>query len=200
MDQQQQQQQQQQPAPQPQTQPTAPQPQNQPAPPQPPPQPIQQPKSKKSPQKKAQPAKKQKLHKTESSKIVVLEGISLEQIQKRIIESSDLSITLQAITDIRDRIEIVHTTAYPTILSTLLPAFSSLLISKTQPNPNVESVEDRIRRIILEIVSRFPHNEILRQYASSVLNIAMNTLSPRALCQLMASPHAFGIQSLSYSW
>jgi hypothetical protein len=52
--------------------------------------------------------------------------------KSRLVDS-DLSVSLAAVVEIRERIEIVHSTEYPAMLSNLLEPFSTLLTIRTRP-------------------------------------------------------------------
>ena len=96
---------------------------------------------------------------------------------KEKLMGGDLSVAIQAATELRDRIEIVHTTGYPSMLAALLPAFATLLSKSIRPNSDTSSLEQQLRNSVLEIMSRMPNNEVLRPYAPQILAIAMDTLT-----------------------
>lgn len=77
----------------------------------------------------------------------------------------------------RDRIEIVHSPEYPNLLSALLPLFIQILDQRTKPNSDIKSDEQKLRRAILEVLSRFPHNDTLKEYAPALLECAMGVLT-----------------------
>jgi len=107
-------------------------------------------------------------------------GISIstnwEQYKKRFLNHSDLSMGLAAAQELRERIEIVHSTEYSSILKHLLEPFTTIITIRTRPNPNPESVEHLLRRTILEIISRFPQNEVLKPHAISLVRASMTVL------------------------
>jgi transformation/transcription domain-associated protein len=98
-----------------------------------------------------------------------------EPVRKRLL-GSDLKDALAAATELREGIEIVHTTEFPLMLSALLPAFSSILAHKTNPSPDMNSLEHKLRNLVLEIISRMPSNEILRPHAPHLVAVALDIL------------------------
>ena len=87
------------------------------------------------------------------------------------------SLLEQAVTELRERIEVVHSPEYPSLLKGLLPIFIQILDHRTKPNADIKSDEQKIRRAILEVISRFPHNESLKEYALTLLECAMGVLT-----------------------
>ena len=87
------------------------------------------------------------------------------------------SLLQQAVTELRERIEVVHSPEYPSLLKSLLPIFIQILDHRTKPNADLKSDEQKIRRAILEVISRFPHNESLKEYALTLLECAMGVLT-----------------------
>ena len=119
--------------------------------------------------------------------------INWEALRNRIITNiaseSTLPAACDAIAELRDNFELVHSTEYPTMLSVLLPVFASILktIPCAPPSMDVashyaaaatatERPEHRIRHAVLEICTRLPQNEILRPYAGTLLDLAMDVL------------------------
>lgn len=107
----------------------------------------------------------------------VLSGsMNWDPVRKRLL-APDLNEALRAATELRENIEIVHTTEFPLMLSALLPAFSSVLSHRTRPNPDTGSVEQRLRHAVLEIISKMPPNEVLRPHAPYLVALAMDILN-----------------------
>lgn len=127
--------------------------------------------------------------------------INWDALRKRIVTNMTSETTLpaacDAIAELRDNFELVHSTEYPTMLSVLLPVFASILKSIPCVPPPIsqehtighspasgqsstshpeERPEHRIRHAILEICTRLPQNEILRPYAGDLLEMAMRVL------------------------
>ena len=99
-----------------------------------------------------------------------------EPVRSRLL-GTDLDDALAAATELREGIEIVHTTEFPLMLSALLPAFSTILTHKTKPNPDTLSTQHKLRNTILEIISRMPSNEVLRPHAPHLVAVALDILN-----------------------
>jgi transformation/transcription domain-associated protein len=99
-----------------------------------------------------------------------------EPIRRRLL-GNDLQDALAAATDLREGMEIVHTTEFPLLLSALLPAFSTLLTHKTKPTPDTNSIQHKLRNTILELLSRMPSNEVLRPHAPHLVAVALDVLN-----------------------
>ena len=102
-------------------------------------------------------------------------SMNWDPVRKRLL-GSDLKVAFAAATELREGIEIVHTTEFPPMLSALLPAFSSVLAHKTNPNPDMNSLEHKLRNVVLEIISRMPSNEILRPHAPHLVAMSLDIL------------------------
>ena len=103
-------------------------------------------------------------------------GMDWEIIRKRLL-GKDMKDALAAGTELKERIEIVHTAEFPAMLSILLPAFSSVLGACTRPNPDTTSTEHNLRNVILEVISRMPKNDVLRPHSPTLLEVCMDVLS-----------------------
>jgi hypothetical protein len=99
-----------------------------------------------------------------------------EPVRKKLL-SQDLNDALQAATELHDSTEIAHGTEFPLLLSALLPAFSSVLAHRTRPSADTSSVEHKLRNKILEIISKWPGNEILRPHAPHLVALALDVLA-----------------------
>eukprot|EP00959_Pyramimonas_sp_CCMP1952_P428520 8975654-Pyramimonas_sp.AAC.1 len=62
--------------------------------------------------------------------------------------------------EVRDKIEVVHSSEYGNFLKAYFPAFKQLL-TETKPQ-STETEEHKLRNVLLEILNRLPHNEVLR--------------------------------------
>jgi transformation/transcription domain-associated protein len=114
---------------------------------------------------------------TKPTPIPVLSGsMNWEPVRKRLL-AADLNDALKAATELRENIEIVHTTEFPLMLSALLPAFSSVLAHRTRPSPDTMSLEHQFRNMILDIISKFPSNEVLRPHAPHLVALAIDILN-----------------------
>ena len=111
---------------------------------------------------------------SESSQLVG--SMNWEPVRKRLL-SSDLQDALEAVTELREKIEILHSSDYPLMLSALLPALSSILTTRTKPSPDVTSLEHRLRNTVLDFMSKFPPNETLRPHAPHLVAVALDILT-----------------------
>ncbi|PXF39940.1 Transcription-associated protein 1 [Gracilariopsis chorda] len=78
-------------------------------------------------------------------------------------------------TEIRDSIDLYNLQDYQSFLNIFLPAFKTVLNQLTRPQ-QVDNTTHRLRALILEILNRFPHNDILKAKLLDVLNLAMDAL------------------------
>jgi len=99
-----------------------------------------------------------------------------EPVRQRLL-GPDLKDAYLAATELREGIEIVHTTEFPLMLSALLPGFSSILAHKTRPSADTNSMEHKLRNAVLEIISRMPSNEVLRPHAPHLVALAIDILN-----------------------
>ena len=77
---------------------------------------------------------------------------------------------------VRDSIEIVHTSEYPVFLKVYFVTFTSLLSERSKPM-STDPHEQKLRMAVLEILNRLPQNEILRPYVADLLKLAMQILT-----------------------
>jgi transformation/transcription domain-associated protein len=103
-------------------------------------------------------------------------SMNWEPVRQRLL-GTDMKDALLAATELREGIEIVHTTEFPLMLSALLPAFSSILAHRTSPSPDTSTVEHKLRNVVLEIISRLPSNEVLRPHAPHLVAVALDILN-----------------------
>jgi transformation/transcription domain-associated protein len=103
-------------------------------------------------------------------------SMNWEPVRQRLL-GSDLNDAHQATTELREGIEIVHTTEFPLMLSALLPAFSQILAHRTRPSADTTSIEHKLRNAVLEIISRMPSNEVLRPHAPHLVALAIDILN-----------------------
>jgi transformation/transcription domain-associated protein len=107
---------------------------------------------------------------------IVHGSMNWEPVQKRLL-GSDLNDALEAASELREGIEIFFSTEFPLMLSALLPAFSSILAQRTRPSPDATSTENKLRRTVLEIMSRMPSNEVLRPHAPHLVALSIDILN-----------------------
>ena len=98
-----------------------------------------------------------------------------EPIKQKLLDA-DVDVALEAARELRERMEIVHTTEFPRMLAAMLPAFGTVLSHLVRPSPDTTSTEHKVRNAVLEVLSRLPNNEVLRPHAAQVLTVAMEVL------------------------
>ena len=82
---------------------------------------------------------------------------------------------LQVLTDLRERIEIVHTQEYPNFLAIMFPVFKVLMLERITVSFQDDEA-NKFRRVILEILNRLPNNDVLRPYTIELLDLATKVL------------------------
>lgn len=82
---------------------------------------------------------------------------------------------LRTATEIRDSIEIVHTSEYENFLRAFFPVFGNIL---QHGAPHFEDCpEQKLRNVLLEILNRLPHNEKLKGNVQELLKLSMHILN-----------------------
>ena len=66
----------------------------------------------------------------------------------------------QLATEVRDSLDIVHSSEYLNFLKSYFRVFSSILLQHTKPQ-GTDSAEHKLRNVIIEILNRLPHSEVL---------------------------------------
>lgn len=102
---------------------------------------------------------------------------NFEQHARHLVEP-DLQIQtrLQMAMEVRDSLEICHTGEYLNFLKCYFRAFSTILYHITKPQ-FTDSPEHKLRNIIIEILNRLPHSEVLRPFVQDLLKVAMHVLT-----------------------
>ncbi|KAL0379140.1 UNVERIFIED_CONTAM: putative transcription-associated protein 1 [Sesamum radiatum] len=78
--------------------------------------------------------------------------------------------------EVRDSLEICHTGEYLNFLKCYFRAFSAILYHITKPQ-FTDNPEHKLRNIIIEILNRLPHSEVLRPFVQELLKVAMHVLT-----------------------
>lgn len=78
--------------------------------------------------------------------------------------------------EVRDSLEIAHTAEYLNFLKCYFRAFSAILLQITKPQ-FVDNQEHKLRNIVVEILNRLPHSEVLRPFVQDLLKVAMQVLT-----------------------
>lgn len=78
--------------------------------------------------------------------------------------------------EVRDSLEIAHTAEYLNFLKCYFRAFSAILQHITKPQ-FVDNPEHKLRNIVVEILNRLPHSEVLRPFVQELLKVALQVLT-----------------------
>ncbi|XP_010548285.1 PREDICTED: transformation/transcription domain-associated protein-like isoform X2 [Tarenaya hassleriana] len=102
---------------------------------------------------------------------------NFEQHSRRLVEP-DLPIQtrLEMVVEVRDSLEIAHTAEYLNFLKCYFRAFSVILLQITKPQFS-DNPEHKLRNIVVEILNRLPHSEVLRPFVQDLLKVAMQVLA-----------------------
>ncbi|XP_031107078.1 transformation/transcription domain-associated protein-like [Ipomoea triloba] len=102
---------------------------------------------------------------------------NFEQHSRNLIEP-DLQIQtrLQMVMEVRDSLEITHTGEYLNFLKCYFRSFSVILYHITKPQ-STDNPEHKLRNIVVEILNRLPHSEVLRPFVQELLKVAMHVLT-----------------------
>jgi transformation/transcription domain-associated protein len=106
----------------------------------------------------------------------IVGSMNWEPVRKRLL-AAELEDALQAVTELRESMEVLRGAEYPLMLSALLPALSSIITSRTKPSPDTTSVDHRLRHAVLEFMARFPQNDKLRPHAPHLVAVALDVLT-----------------------
>ncbi|KAG6485828.1 hypothetical protein ZIOFF_054393 [Zingiber officinale] len=87
-----------------------------------------------------------------------------------------LQVRLQMVMEVRDSLEIAHTSEYLNFLRCYFRAFSVILTQLTSPQ-TTESVEHKLRYVVVEILNRLPHSEVLRPFVQDLLKLSLAVLT-----------------------
>ncbi|GLJ07095.1 hypothetical protein SUGI_0058030 [Cryptomeria japonica] len=102
---------------------------------------------------------------------------NFEQHARRFMEPElPMQMRYQLATEVRDNLEILHTSEYLNFLKSYFRVFSAILTQLTKPQAT-DSVEHKLRNVIIEILNRLPHSEVLRPSVQDLLKVAMHVLT-----------------------
>jgi transformation/transcription domain-associated protein len=83
---------------------------------------------------------------------------------------------LAMVVEVRDSLEITHTAEYLNFLKCYFRASSVILLQITKPQ-FTDNIEHKLRNIVVEILNRLPHSEVLRPFVQDLLKVAMQVLT-----------------------
>ncbi|XP_022879771.1 transcription-associated protein 1-like isoform X2 [Olea europaea var. sylvestris] len=102
---------------------------------------------------------------------------NFEEHSRHLIELNlDTQTRLRMALEVRDSLEICHTGEYLNFLRCYFRAFSAILYNNTKPQ-FVDNPEHKLRNIVIEILNRLPHSEVLRPFVQELLKVAMHVLT-----------------------
>ncbi|KAJ7944172.1 transformation/transcription domain-associated protein-like [Quillaja saponaria] len=102
---------------------------------------------------------------------------NLEQHSQLLVDPKlDIQARLRIVMEVRDSLEIAHTAEYLNFLKFYFRAFSVILLQITKPQ-FVDNAEHKLRNIVLDILNRLPHSEVLRPFLRDLLKVAMQVLT-----------------------
>ncbi|OAY67209.1 Transformation/transcription domain-associated protein, partial [Ananas comosus] len=103
--------------------------------------------------------------------------LNYEQHAQRLIEPDlPAQVRLQMVMEVRDNLEIAHTSEYLNFLKCYFRAFSAILEQLTTPQW-AESAEHKLRNVVVEILNRLPHSEVLRPFVQDLLKLSLHVLT-----------------------
>lgn len=78
--------------------------------------------------------------------------------------------------EVRDSLEIAHTSEYLNFLKCYFHAFKLILTEITTPQLT-ENAEHKLRNVVVEILNRLPHSEVLRPFVLDLLKLSLLVLT-----------------------
>lgn len=104
----------------------------------------------------------------------------IQNMEQHANNLSDPNIAIQArlqmAMEVRDSLEITHTGEYLHFLRCYFKSFSAILYDGTRPQ-FVDNPEHKLRNVIIEILNRLPHSEVLRPFVQDLLKVALCVLA-----------------------
>ncbi|XP_078446328.1 phosphatidylinositol 3- and 4-kinase family protein with FAT domain-containing protein isoform X2 [Wolffia australiana] len=103
--------------------------------------------------------------------------LNYEQHAHRLMEPDlPLQGRLQLAMEVRDSLEIAHTSEYLNFLRCYFRAFSMILTQMTKPQ-TTENLEHKLRNVVVDILNRLPHSEVLRPFVQDLLKVSLQVLT-----------------------
>lgn len=103
--------------------------------------------------------------------------LNYEQHAQRLVEPDlPVQVRLQMAMEVRDSLEIAHTSEYLNFLKCYFRAFSAILGQLTTPQ-TTETAEHKVRNVVVEILNRLPHSEVLRPFVQDLLKLSLHVLT-----------------------
>jgi transformation/transcription domain-associated protein len=106
-------------------------------------------------------------------------SMPLSEVERRKNQllDADFMVGFQVASEINEHLgEISNNTLAFQSFSSLIPILLSVLSRRSRPNPNVDTVESKYRKTILDIFTKLPQNDLLRPHVSHILLTVMDVL------------------------
>ncbi|KAM3383848.1 hypothetical protein ACQJBY_008479 [Aegilops geniculata] len=102
---------------------------------------------------------------------------NMEMHSQRLLEADlPVQVRLQLVMEVRDSLEMTHTPDYLNFLRCYFRAFSAILSTYTSPQAT-ENAEHKLRNVVIEILNRLPHSEVLRPFVQDLLKLSLRVLT-----------------------
>ncbi|WVZ66880.1 hypothetical protein U9M48_016041 [Paspalum notatum var. saurae] len=102
---------------------------------------------------------------------------NMEQHSQRLQEPDlPVQVRLQLAMEVRDSLEMTHTPDYLNFLRCYFRGFSAILTTYTKPQAT-ENSEHKLRNVVIEILNRLPHSEVLRPFVLDLLKLSLRVLT-----------------------
>ncbi|KAF8410452.1 hypothetical protein HHK36_002981 [Tetracentron sinense] len=102
---------------------------------------------------------------------------NLEQHARGLVDpDTPIQLRIKLATNVRDSLEIAHTAEYSKFLKCYFRAFSIILTDLTTPQL-CENPDHKLRNIVLDILNRLPHIEVLRPFVQDLFRLALQVLT-----------------------
>ncbi|KUF95054.1 Methylenetetrahydrofolate dehydrogenase [Phytophthora nicotianae] len=100
--------------------------------------------------------------------------MNVDVVRQKLVDG-DTDAVLKELVDLYRRAEILHTPQLGRILEVLFPVWKGLLQTKLPPQLRA-TMQNRCRKVLLQILNRLPSNEALRPYVAQLLQLLMEVL------------------------
>ncbi|ETL42257.1 hypothetical protein L916_06859 [Phytophthora nicotianae] len=100
--------------------------------------------------------------------------MNVDVVRQKLVDG-DTDAVLKELVDLYRRAEILHTPQLGRILEALFPVWKGLLQTKLPPQLRA-TMQNRCRKVLLQILNRLPSNEALRPYVAQLLQLLMEVL------------------------
>ena len=112
----------------------------------------------------------------EQSQLLIPKMIQFSQMQASFNAATTIADVAKLIGEVRDRLEIVHTSEFANFMHHLFPILRDLVVVKTSPQLE-DNPENKVRHSLLEIINKFPNNETLKPYVYEIMILSLKVLA-----------------------